>query len=63
LETGLDLSADAFQGLTKRFGKKVKQWLQTEKHAQSYRLEDPALMDIYDTVIKKSTDGMENEYI
>ena len=61
METGLELSADAFQDHSKRFGEKVKQWLETEKHAQTNRHQDPALMDIYDTVTKKSADGMENE--
>lgn len=63
METGLELSADAFQDHCKRFGEKVKQWLETEKHAQTNRHQDPALMDIYDTVTKKSADGMENECI
>jgi hypothetical protein len=61
LETGLELSADTFHALSKRFGKKIKQWLQTERRAQMNRDEDPTLMDIYDTVTKKSTDGMNAE--
>jgi hypothetical protein len=61
LETGLELSADTFHALSKRFGKKTKQWLHTEKHAQMNRHQDPTLMDIYDTVTKKSTDGMHLE--
>jgi hypothetical protein len=62
LETGLELSADTFHALSKHFGKKIKQWLQTERHAQMNRHQDPTLMDIYDTETKKSTYGMCTEY-
>jgi hypothetical protein len=58
MDTGLELSADTLHALSKRFGKKIKQWLSTEKHAQMNRDRDPRLMDIYDTVTKKSTEGM-----
>lgn len=63
LEIGLDLSADAFDALSKRFKNNTEQWLKTEKHAQASRHEDPSVMDIYDTVTKKSTEGMEAEYL
>ena len=63
MEIGLDLSADAFDALSKRFKNNTEQWLKTEKHAQASRHEDPSVMDIYDTVTKKSTEGMEAEYL
>ena len=59
LETGMDLSAETLDSLSQRFRKKTKRWLKAEKHAQLNRHEDPALMDIYDTVTPK---GMETEF-
>jgi hypothetical protein len=53
LESGLDLSADAFDALTRRQGKKAKPWLKVEQHAQLNRHKDSALMDIYDTATAK----------
>lgn len=63
LETGLELSANTFNALSKHFGEKTNQWLVTENHAQMSRHEDLSLMDIYDTVTRQSTDGMNIEYL
>jgi hypothetical protein len=52
----MDLSADTFDALTRRLGKKVKPWLKVEHHAQLNRHKDTGLMDIYDTATSK---GME----
>jgi flagellar motility protein MotE (MotC chaperone) len=60
LETGLDLSAETFSALSKRFKEKVKPWLKAEKHAQLNRHQDSTLMDIYDTI---TTKGMDTECI
>jgi hypothetical protein len=51
----MDLSVKTFDALNKRFGDKTIQWLKEEKHAQLNRLEDPTLMDIYDTATEKGT--------
>jgi len=60
LETGLDLSAETFSALSKRFKEKVKPWLKAEKHAQLNRHQDSTLMDIYYTI---TTKGMDTECI
>ena len=49
----MDLSAETFDSLSHRFRKKTKRWLKVEQHAQLNRHEDPALMDIYDTITPK----------
>jgi hypothetical protein len=53
LQTGMDLSADTFDALTRRLGKKIKPWLKAERHAQLNRHKDTGLMDIYDTATAK----------
>lgn len=53
LQIGMDLSADAFDALTKRLGKTVKPWLKAEQHAQLNRHKDSTLMDMYDTAKAK----------
>lgn len=58
LEVGLDTSAKSYDALCKHFKDKIKQWLKQDKAAQRKRQEDPAAMDIYDTVKQK---GMGNE--
>lgn len=57
LETGMDLSAETFDTLSKRFKQQRKQWLKAEKHAQSNRHKDSSLMDIYDTVTVKGVNN------
>ena len=56
LDTGMDISAETFTALSKRFKRKIKPWLKAEKHAQLNRHHDSTLMDIYDTLTAK---GME----
>jgi hypothetical protein len=53
LEAGMDLSAETFGALSKRFKEHSRQWLKAENHAQSNRHKDHSLMDIYDTVTAK----------
>jgi hypothetical protein len=49
LESGLDLSAEAFSSLSKRFKTETKEWLKADKVAQRTRHKKPEAMDIYDT--------------
>jgi hypothetical protein len=48
-QDGMELSADAFQSLSKRLEKHTNQWLTQDQHVQLNRHVDPSLMDIYDT--------------
>ena len=50
LQSGLDLSAEAFLTLSKRFKKQTKEWLKADNEAQQARSVHPEAMDIYDTV-------------
>jgi hypothetical protein len=50
LDTGLELSAEAFLNLSKRFKKNTKEWAQADKDTQRSRNRKPESMDIYDTV-------------
>ena len=50
LELGLDLSAEAFLTLSKRFKKQTREWLKADNEAQQARDTQPEAMDIYDTV-------------
>ena len=49
LESGLELSAEAFLTLSKRFKANTKVWLKADKTAQQTRSRKPEAMDIYDT--------------
>ena len=49
LESGLELSAEAFLTLSKCFKGNTKQWLKADKTAQRTRSWKPEAMDIYDT--------------
>jgi hypothetical protein len=49
LESGLELSAEAFLTLSKRFKESTKEWLKADKAAQRTRHRKPEAMDIYDT--------------
>ena len=49
----MDLSAEAFESISKRLKKHTKQWLKADQHAQLHRNDDPSLMDIYDTTTSK----------
>lgn len=60
LESGLDLSAEAFLTLSKRFKKQTKAWMRADKAAQQTRQINPEAMDIYDTAKEK---GMRNVFI
>ena len=53
LQSGMDLSAEAFESISKRLKKHTKQWLKADQHAQLHRNDDPSLMDIYDTTTSK----------
>jgi hypothetical protein len=53
MEDGLELSAETFEALCDRFESRIKKWLQEDRQAQIKRLDDPAAMDIYDTVMEK----------
>ena len=55
LQSGLDLSAEAFINLSKRFKNDRKTWLAEDKAAQENRHNKPDAMDIYDTI---NTQGM-----
>jgi flagellar motility protein MotE (MotC chaperone) len=45
----LELSAEAFISLSKRFKASTKDWLKADKAAQQTRSRKPEVMDIYDT--------------
>ncbi|KAN0137341.1 hypothetical protein V8E53_004786 [Lactarius tabidus] len=49
LQPGLELSAEAFINLSKRFKEQNKIWLAEDKVAQQKRHNNPGAMDIYDT--------------
>jgi hypothetical protein len=49
----LELSAEAFLTLSKRFKKQTKGWLKADKAAQRTRNDSPEAMDIYDTAKEK----------
>jgi hypothetical protein len=53
LESGLELSAEAFLTLSKRFKTETKGWLKADKAAQRTRHRKPEAMDIYDTEREK----------
>jgi hypothetical protein len=55
----LELSAEAFINLSKRFRGKTKDWLEEDKEAQQTRQKHPESMDIYD--ISKAM-GMQQSY-
>ena len=55
LQSGLELSTEAFINLSKRFKADRKTWLADEKAAQKNRHNEPNAMDIYDTI---NTQGM-----
>jgi hypothetical protein len=48
LESGLNLSAEAFFNLNDRFGDRTKVWLKADQLAQRTRGTNPEAMDIYD---------------
>jgi hypothetical protein len=60
LESGLELSAEAFLTLSKRFKQNTKEWLKADKTAQRTRNRKPEAMDIYDTAKGK---GMRNVFL
>jgi hypothetical protein len=60
LESGLELSAEAFLTLSKRFKHSTKEWLKADKAAQRTRNRKPEAMDIYDTAKGK---GMGNVFL
>jgi hypothetical protein len=49
LQSGLELSAEAFLNLSKRFKEQSKTWLAEDTVAQGTRHNNPDAMDIYDT--------------
>jgi len=49
----MDLSAENFHVLNRRFKMKTKRWLELEQNAQLNRSQDSTLMDIYDTTVTK----------
>jgi hypothetical protein len=53
LESGLDLSAEAFVALSKRSKDRTKAWSRADKKAQRTRHITPEAMDIYDTTQEK----------
>ena len=57
LQPGLELSAEAFINLSKRFKNDRKTWLAEDKAAQENRHNKPDAMDIYDTI---NTQGIEH---
>jgi uncharacterized protein YifN (PemK superfamily) len=56
----LELSAEAFVTLSKRFREQTQAWLKADKIAQRSRQRKPEAMDIYDTVKEK---GMINLFL
>ena len=56
MEAAMDLSADAFDNLSKRLGKNTKQRLKADQHAQANRHSDSSIMDMYDTSTAKGLD-------
>ena len=62
LETGLDISAETFDALTRHFQKRFKPWLKSEHHAQLNRNKDATLMDIYDTATRTGMDIVAQVY-
>jgi Kyakuja-Dileera-Zisupton transposase len=57
LDSGSELSAEAFVTLSKRFKEKTKGWLKADNATQQTRHRKPEAMDIYDTAKEK---GMRN---
>ena len=53
LQSGMELSVEAFESISKRFKKHTKQWLKADQLAQLNRNADPSSMDIYDTATSK----------
>jgi hypothetical protein len=53
MEAAMDMSADAFESLSKRLRKNTKQWLKSDQHAQLNRHTDSSIMDMYDTSTAK----------
>jgi hypothetical protein len=51
----LELSAEAFVNLSKRFKTQTKGWLKADKAAQRTRYAKPEAMDIYDITKEKGT--------
>ena len=56
MEPAIDLSAEAFQSLSKRLRKNTKQWSKADQHAQLIRHTDSSIMDMYDTSTAKGVD-------
>ena len=56
MEAAMDLSADAFDSLSKRLGKNTKQWLKADRNAHLTRQSDSSIMDMYDTSTAKGLD-------
>ena len=56
MEAAMDLSADAFDSLSKRLGKNTKQWLKADRNAQLTRQSNSSIMDMYDTSTAKGLD-------
>jgi hypothetical protein len=55
LETGIELSAEAYTNLNKRFRGKIEGWFEQDKAAQDARRRNPESMDIYDISKEKGT--------
>ena len=53
LDSGLDLSSEAFLTLSKRFKEQTKGWLKADMAAQRSRHRKPEVMDIYDAAKEK----------
>jgi hypothetical protein len=55
LQSGLELSAEAFLNLSKCFKEQSKTWLAEDNIAQHTRHNSPDAMDIYDTLKSQGT--------
>ena len=53
MDTAIDLSAEAFESLSKQLEQYTKQWSKAAQHAQLNRCTDSSIMDMYDTSIAK----------
>ena len=56
LEREMDLSADAFESLSKQLRKNTKQLLKADQHAQLNRYTDSSIMDMHDRSTAKHED-------
>ena len=55
MDSGLDASSKAYNDLSEHLKDRTMEWLIEDQEAQETRQQNPAAMDIYDTVKQKGT--------